>query len=124
MRFTEHFSDDCLCVGREHTHKCPAGSQEDLIQANGLRVSPRAEWVVVGSWGCEGASTPNAHMFRGIGGDGDAIYETALPGQVWAVAVDAWAQGGENMTAFGFSSWSTEAGAAGQVAVFSPAKLL
>lgn len=109
----------------EHVRKCPAGTGENLIQANGLQISPGAAWVVLGSWGCAGApphALANAAMLRGRGGDGSVAYEATMSGQVWAASVDAWEEAGEAQTVFGFSSWAgpQPGGTKAQVAAFAP----
>jgi len=49
---------------------------------------------------------PNVAIFHGVGGDGKPVYESAVPGQVWAAAIDTDGIDGYVM----FGSWASQDG--------------
>jgi hypothetical protein len=100
----------------------------DLVVSNGLAISPGAEFVVLGTWGC-GDSTPNLVLLRGLGGDGQPLFSDTIRGQIWAADVGvvpsdrppgdgSGGDGGSATAMFAAGSW-TKDGAPAAVAMYS-----
>ena len=104
-----------LKAGWAHHQLC-GGNNFDSIGNNGLAVSSRGEYVVVGKWGCGSDSMQrlkNFAVFEGVGGKGVPAFEAKTPGQIWAVDVDVAANG---TVVVGAAAWSlnSDGAAAGQ----------
>jgi len=83
-----------------HVQPCSAFN---MASSRGLSVSSGGEWVAFGSWGCDDGSggssgtgvvansgrQPNIGIWAGIGGDGKPVFQDVLPGEIWAVDVQA-----------------------------------
>jgi hypothetical protein len=80
-------SAGALKPGWKHHQMC---NSFDSVMLNGVAVSAKGEYVVVGKWGCgEGKFRPkNFFVFEGVGGKGVPVFEASTPGAIWAVDVD------------------------------------
>lgn len=86
----------------KHSQLCEDPSGLDDVTNNGLAISERGEWVVLGSSGCD--KKPNFKVFKGItgGSDGTPTFMWTAPDIVWAVDVDILSNGS---VVVGAASW-------------------
>jgi hypothetical protein len=90
--------------------ECPNGKSFDYVMQSGFAMSDGGEYVAMGDWGCQ-ADNPtqngNIFVYQGRDGDGTAMLNKTVLGQIWAVDIST--KTDENKTIFVSSgSWSSE----------------